>query len=260
MGGGGMNDQQTLTEAAEWYAGAGIPVHPLWAGTKDPATTHGVLDATTDPKLIKKWWKRNPKYNIGLACGVIFDVLDVDVKNDSPGMESIKKLWRAGLLRGAYGKACTPSGGMHLLFAPGGDGNHADTKAGLDFRGKGGYIVAAPSTTDLGRYWWVAVHSERKGEPFDWHAAHRALHGDDQARRPFVPRNGIAPDGAGLIRTILEAQVGNHHPAIRWACYRASDDGILDQLEPDILAAADAIGYGRKHARAVIKSLRKSKA
>jgi hypothetical protein len=72
------------TEPHDWsaifYARAGIPVFPLTPGTKIPlARSRGVNDATTDTRQIRSWWQDCPNYNIGLACGVIFDIVDVDV-------------------------------------------------------------------------------------------------------------------------------------------------------------------------------------
>ena len=63
------------TEPLEWaavfYARVGIPVFPLMPGKKVPATKHGKDDATTDLRVIRSWWRRNPNHNIGLVCGVI---------------------------------------------------------------------------------------------------------------------------------------------------------------------------------------------
>ena len=134
--------------AALRYAHFGIPVFPLQPGTKLPLPrSRGVLDATIDTQQIQAWWQRT-NYNIGLACGVVFDVRDVDVKRDAPGLSSERQLARVGLLRGVWGRAITPSGGRHLLLPVAGDsGNHTCASFGLDYRGKGGYIAAAPSHT-----------------------------------------------------------------------------------------------------------------
>jgi hypothetical protein len=71
------------TEPLEWaavfYARVGIPVFPLMPGKKVPATKHGKDDATTDLRVIRSWWRRNPNHNIGLVCGVIFDALSCGV-------------------------------------------------------------------------------------------------------------------------------------------------------------------------------------
>ena len=47
--------------------------HPL--GTLVP---HGLREATTNRARVLAWWTRHPQANIGLACGQLFDVLDLD--------------------------------------------------------------------------------------------------------------------------------------------------------------------------------------
>jgi hypothetical protein len=50
----------------------------------------------------------------------------------------------------------TPRGGRHLYVAPSGDGNAANFRPGLDYRGAGGYVVAPPSIGPNGkRYDWI---------------------------------------------------------------------------------------------------------
>jgi hypothetical protein len=68
-----QHDLQRLTElkvepfewAAVFYARAGIPVFPLRSGSKAPATRNGFKDASTDLRLIRDHWRRNPSHNIG---------------------------------------------------------------------------------------------------------------------------------------------------------------------------------------------------
>jgi hypothetical protein len=115
---------EPLDCAAIFYARAGIPVHPLVPGCKVPVTKNGVLDATTDTRRIRSWWRACPDYNIGLACGVVFDVLDIDIKDGKPGYESLTRLRLAGLALGAWAAAGTPTG----------YGNHSNGASGLDFR------------------------------------------------------------------------------------------------------------------------------
>jgi hypothetical protein len=108
--------------AAIYYARAGIPVFPLAPGSKIPHKgSAGVKDATTDTRRIRPWRRRHPNDNIGLACGVIFDALDIDCKDRKPGYESLTRLRLAGLTQGAWATAHTPTGGRHVLFAPSGE-------------------------------------------------------------------------------------------------------------------------------------------
>ena len=50
---------------------------------KHPSTSHGVNDATMDSDLIRGWWQRWPRANVGFATGAASGlvVLDVDPRN-----------------------------------------------------------------------------------------------------------------------------------------------------------------------------------
>jgi hypothetical protein len=52
---------------------------------------------------------------------------------------------------------------MHLYIAATGDGNTTEFVPGVDYRGKSGYVVVAPSTVDGRRYeWWDLIPEEKK--------------------------------------------------------------------------------------------------
>jgi Bifunctional DNA primase/polymerase, N-terminal len=53
--------------------------------------------------------------------------------------------------------------------------NRGAGKLGLDYRGKGGYIVAAPSITMHGKYRWESVEPDCRGATFNWAGAKQAL-------------------------------------------------------------------------------------
>lgn len=131
--------------AALGYAARGWPVLPLRYSQKVPATAHGLKDATTDPEVIQSWWSRWPHANVGLATGVMFDVLDID----SP--EALERLFDRAPLSGEAGDICGPTvltpRGWHVYVAPTGQGNTVRLGGidGVDWRGRGGYVVAPPS-------------------------------------------------------------------------------------------------------------------
>lgn len=141
----------SLLGAALYYAAKGHPVFPCRPGEKTPATRHGFKEATTDPNMIRRWWITNPAYNIGLPTGLAFDVLDWD----SPAWE----IHDEGVMNDLcpvdwIGVASTPRGGLHIYVPATGAGNSVGLLPGIDWRGVGGYVLAAPSVVGEGTYVW----------------------------------------------------------------------------------------------------------
>jgi Bifunctional DNA primase/polymerase, N-terminal len=178
-----------LRDAALGYASRGIPVLPLHhplphrhglqpAGGNHPPTSgagcscrdpgcgqvgkhplgslvpHGVTDATCNRARVLAWWTRHPQANIGLTTGHRFDVLDVD---GPAGAHAIQELAATHGLHSSGPLARTGGGGWHYYLTPSGLGNACP--AGLehvDWRGRGGYVVAPPSRHASGNpYQWV---------------------------------------------------------------------------------------------------------
>jgi hypothetical protein len=131
--------------------GCGQPAkHPL--GSLVP---HGVKDATTNRARVLAWWTRHPQANIGLATGHRFDVLDVD---GPAGEQAIRQLAAAHGLASSGPLVRTGGGGWHFYLAPTGLGNvHPRGLEHVDWRGRGGYVVAPPSRHASGQpYQWLA--------------------------------------------------------------------------------------------------------
>lgn len=159
-----------LLDAALDYARRGWPVLPLHnpdyvshrcscgkadcsSPGKHPRLQHGLHEASTDDAVIRGWWGRWPLANVGLRTGVVFDVLDVD---GDEGADSIRDAGDLPIVPEAF----TGGGGNHLLFIPTGAGNRAGILPKVDWRGKNGYIVAAPSLHVSGDYYaWMTPPS-----------------------------------------------------------------------------------------------------
>lgn len=136
----------------------GWPVFPLIPGEKRPLTRHGFKDATTGADQVRRWWADTPAANIGLPTGLAFDVIDVDVPAGTlPWLD----LQEAGVCPDVHGWASTSSGGIHAYIEPTGGGNLAGSiAAGIDYRGRGGFVVAPPSVRSDGRRWsWTTPPS-----------------------------------------------------------------------------------------------------
>jgi hypothetical protein len=179
-----------LREAALGYAARGIPVLPLHyplpdrsdlkpvGGNRQPAVgsscscrdpdcgqvgkhplgalvPHGVKDATCNRARVLAWWTRHPQANIGLATGHRFDVLDVD---GPAGADAIRDFARQHGLVSSGPLVRTGGGGWHYYLHPTGLGNASPAALEhVDWRGRGGYVVAPPSRHASGHpYRWVA--------------------------------------------------------------------------------------------------------
>ena len=215
--------------AALRYAQADWPVFPCIPGQKVPATRHGFLDATTDPDKITWWWSRNPDHNVAIATGAPGpDVLDVDVHRQGTGFADFNRLHREGLLDGASAYIRTPSGGLHAYFTGSEQGNGRLARQHLDFRSKGGYVVAPPSAVN-GRPYELIKRAEGQGG-LDWAAVTRLLEPEPQHRPQ--PSDERTADAHRLAEWIARQPEGNRNDGLFWAANRALDAGLtdLDQL------------------------------
>lgn len=147
-------------DAALMYASMGWRVFPLYPKSKNPATTHGFKDATTDGDQIESWWAKNPNYNVGIATGSGLCVIDVDdkPKNAVQGSDALRD-WE--LEHGDIAETVTAisgTGGVHYYYDVGDAEipSCASDKIFIDLRSEGGFIVAPPS-----------IHPDTS-EPYMW--------------------------------------------------------------------------------------------
>jgi hypothetical protein len=163
----------TISQALA-YAARGWPVFPCgWQGErrKQPLTQRGFLDASRDPSVIETWWCRWPEANIGLPTGAVsnFDALDIDPRHG--GDESLAALEAEHGALPFTIRAFTGGGGNHVLFRhrSGITNARGGLPAGIDVRGDGGYILAAPSVHPSGRvYAWDADAHPDETELAGW--------------------------------------------------------------------------------------------
>ena len=172
-----LGDDLPPGRAAEVYATLGYPVLPCFqpahgggctcrAGAAchrpgkhprlraDRPGRGGVHEATCDLATVRRWWRRWPAANVAVRTGDRFDVADPDTPE---GVEALRAvLHNAGAVLSTGPLARTGGGGWHVLFAPTGAGSPGEILPGVDWRGRGGYILVAPSVHPSGRrYRWV---------------------------------------------------------------------------------------------------------
>jgi hypothetical protein len=152
-----MSDSQDTHQAALDYAQQGLRVVPIMPGEKRPSLNQWQDLATTDVEQINLWFMgKYSGHGVGIATGEASGIWVLDVDNS----DSLHDL------EAEYGNlpetlcAVTGSGGEHHVFSYPSDGRTIRNSAsglrpGLDVRGEGGQIVAAPT-----------IHPN--GQPYSW--------------------------------------------------------------------------------------------
>lgn len=172
-------DNSDVRSAALQFAELGIPVVPLHTPTpggcscRNPKCNspgkhprhhgrdlpNGLSDASSDLKVVAKWWDRWPDANIGVITGAKSGLVVVDADGEE-GVNSVL----ANTPPEAVDKSIivqTGNGGYHLYFRCPKDrevSNRVRLLPGVDIRGNGGYVVAPPSIHSSGKtYTWVTT-------------------------------------------------------------------------------------------------------
>lgn len=242
--------------AAVAYARLGWPVFPLMPGGKVPyPRSRGYLDATTDPGRIRRWWAAHPDANVGVATGAPGpDVLDVDVKPSGTGYPALRRLASLGQLTGVRLWVGTPSTGAHLYFAGTERRSGALPRLHLDYKARGGYVVAPPSQV-AGTTYEVVGAGEFSGS-FDWAAA-RQLLAPPPPGRPANAESASAGGPGYLLRWLGGQSEGNRNRALFWAALRAIEGGYESMLGRFVDVAV-ARGLPRGAAERTVASARKT--
>ena len=155
----GSGQASDMLAAALALARRGVKVFPCLPGRKEPATSRGLLDASSDAGTIEWPWSRDPTFNLAAACGPSsgFWVLDVDGEDGEDGLRELEAKHGQPLPRTV--ESITPRPGRHLLWAwPSRRevrNSAGQVATGIDVRGRGGYVVLPPSLHPSGRrYHW----------------------------------------------------------------------------------------------------------
>ncbi|MEV6276686.1 bifunctional DNA primase/polymerase [Nocardia sp. NPDC051832] len=255
---------QELRDAALAAAARGWFVFPLRPGAKTPAVEHWPQQASTDPIEIREWWAHNPAYNIAVATepsGLL--VIDLDTLDHRAARGADPASWQllADLAAAAHATrslftytVATPSGGRHLYYRVG-DGEAPSCTvgrlgAGIDSRGRGGYIVAAESRTTAGSYRILDPRPARQLPAWLRHQLQSSpsppAHGPVEP--PHQPGRYLTAILTSELHTVTAARVGTRNHSLFRAAFtlgRLVAGGELDEHDTRralVTAAARHIG------------------
>jgi hypothetical protein len=245
----------------------GLYIFPLAAGSKAPPRgTHGHLDASHEVDVVRAWWSKHPKRNIGVATGSRSKISVLDVDPQHRGDKSLLALTRSHGPLPPTISVETPSGGCHFWFRWPADAEIRNSTSkigpGLDVRGEGGAVVCPPSVlADGRRYRWMPGPKEIFEAP-KWLILLAAP--PPQPRPEPTPINGdldryIAAAIAGELRQLQQAKEGTRNWTLNKVAFVCAgfvlagaipESWALTQLE----SRAVDIGLALPEARRTIQS------
>lgn len=203
----------TPVDHALHYAARGWRIVPIEPGLKHPAIDQWQHKATTDPDRIRRYWGHPTRadHGIGIATGHESGIFVVDIDPGDGGDDSLAALEAEhGPLPDTV-EAITGGGGRHLYFAwPDGhdirNNQSGRLGVGIDVRGNGGFVLAAPSPHPTRECKRCATGAPCPAQPYRWEIEHD-------------PRDGVAvadaPDWLIEALTTPLAPVEPRRPARR---------------------------------------------
>ena len=267
-------------QAALRYAEIGWHVFPCWwpqldrcacgnpqcgSPAKHPigqAAPAGWQDATTDHTIITAWWEQWPQANvaISLAQSGLFAV-DIDGPDGARRWQELADTYGTppDTLTARTGRA--EGNGQHLFYQQPNPPLRS-CKLGhpkLEIRGKGAYVIAAPSIHISGAAYLWEEGTYEIADPPPW------LIGEATIVRPTSPGNDlIANPGTSrritaLAGAVATSQEGNRNHLLNWAAHRAGrlvGAGIIDehQARQQLTEAAARAGLTPQETEATITS------
>lgn len=176
----------TPLEAALRYTANGWRVVPVLPGQKRPALSRWTDAATADQDTVRVWWEvEHPDAGVGIVTGPGSGlwVLDVDDHDSLHDLEQRHEKLPPTLT------SITGSGGLHLFFRwPAGAEVRNDAGRrlgpGLDVRGEGGFVVAAPTVHPNGsEYAWDLGEPDEPVDAPQW-LVDLVTHEEQRPERP----------------------------------------------------------------------------
>jgi hypothetical protein len=244
-------EADTLLDAALDLAASGwdvFPCHPTGPRAKAPFTSHGHLDATRDPRLIRAWWDRWPTAMIGAPVPAPLLVLDIDPRNGGSYEALTAKLGPLpATLTTWSGRG---DGGRHLYFQTTWSKVSArNLPPGVDLKPGGrGYCIMPPSRhPEGGTYYW----EHQEPAPLPYEALMVLTEPSRPPRRPTLTHLTPPSYWRGLTATVAGAPEGTRHMALLWAACRAVEQGAPTEVVDQLVETAIAAGLPAKEAERV---------
>jgi Bifunctional DNA primase/polymerase, N-terminal len=222
--------------------------------------TGGCKKSTRDKTLIREWWSKCPKSNIGVATGDGSFVVDLD------GSEAQHWFVNSCGRHGAADPTLTvkTARGWHLYFWAACEVPCSGSRIAphVDVRGTGGYVIGAPSIHPDGHAYKI-VRDLPVAEAPRW-LTDLALP-DPVPERPPMPPLAQMGEGAqiralaGIIRIVATASEGQRNRITFWAACRLGEmvrDGLISagRAEDILIQAAASAGISHKEARRTANS------
>jgi len=167
--------QKLKKSALRYRNNYGFSIFPVNPESKKPLIDSWKPYQSDPPTVdqIEKWWNKWPKAAIGIATGPVSGLLVLDVDHEK-GWEYVTEEKRLGSEPTPIARS--GGGGWHVYYKypEGADitigARIGNEDLGLDFRGRGGYVIAPPSSHPSGdAYEWDQLPKEYPPTmPPDW--------------------------------------------------------------------------------------------
>jgi hypothetical protein len=253
---------------------------------KHPLCRGGTAGASIDPRTIRQWYEAWPWAGVGIITGHRSGLLVVDVDPKHGGRESMARLAAEGIDLSATLTSHTGGGGEHHLWLGPPEPKRWPSTIGaipglgdlpgIDLRGNGVMIVAAPSAHESGqRYQWDPTSPAAQPLPS---AVVDVLPDSGPGRThrptasaPATDRHGVTAYAAAALRgevnNVLRARPpsserardGERDKTLNLAALSLGNligGGQLPRrlVEDELLGAARQVGLGDAEARRTIRS------
>ncbi len=217
----------------------------------------GVLDATSHPETVDRWWTGHPDANIGARVPALAVVVDVDPRaGGADAMTSLIRRYGAlpATLTVVSGRG---DGGRHYYFRrPPGELSSTRLGAGIDLKTSSGYVVMPPSIhPDSGRPYVMQDGPRRPVAMPEWLA--ELLRPPARIAAPPVLSAGAAAGVGALAGWVSRLEQGRRNHGLFWAACRALERAVGEAALEQLVSAAVAAGLSEVEARRTVASARR---